>query len=192
MKLDGVHSPILPVQNRRTTQAQEIPEPPEIESEVTTQEEGGGEAGGVISKLNEGDHFNAVADIRLRIAHFDNPDLLTVEPEASEDADVSGKAYEKFLERYGALYAASQTPLEPLAAAVAEPLPETEGPAIENLVPEPAPVIEEPVAEAPPVSEEPAVTEGPVEESEGILPAFEGLQDIQPLEENPEILDIIM
>ena len=28
-----------------------------------------------VSKLNEGGHFKGVADVRLRISHFDNADL---------------------------------------------------------------------------------------------------------------------
>jgi len=198
MKLDGVHAAILPVQSRPIVQSQALPEATESEPEVTT-EEAGGKASGVISKLNEGGHFNAVADIRLRIAHYDNPDLVTIEPETLENADVPGKAYEKFLEQYEALYQASQTPepetpapdLEPTA--ITEPLTEPDGPVIGNPVPEPvAVIIDEPVAEVPPVSEEPPAVQEPVDEGVGILPAFEELWDIQALEENSETLDIVM
>jgi len=178
MKLDGVHAAILPVQSRPIVQAQVLPEATESEPEVTT-EEAGGKASGVISKLNEGGHFNAVADIRLRIAHYDNPDLVAIDPDTLENADVPGKAYEKFLEQYEALYQASQT--------------SAEGPVIEIPVPELMPfIIDEPVAEVPPVSEEPPAAQEPVDEGVGILPAFEELWDIEALEENPETLDIVM
>jgi hypothetical protein len=172
MKVDGVSAPISPP----IVRPQASPKPPESEPEVTAGEDGGGKANGVISKLNKGGHFNAVADIRLRISHFDNEGLDKIDPYDPDllpaPEEVPGKAYEKFLDQYRALYDASQTPTEPEepvdeipapdpAPVIEEPIvevpPVSDGPVAEIPVPDPVPVIEEPVVEVPPVSEEPVV-----------------------------------
>jgi len=217
MELKGVSASISPIRNGSIVQPQASPKPPENEPEVTGGEDGGGKAKGVISKLNEGDHFKGVAAVRLLISHFDNPDLVkpdlginSAQLPASED--VNNKAYEKFLEQYRALYNASLLPTEP------------EEPVDEIPVPDSIPiVIEEPVAEFPPMPVEPPVAEEPVnevpaadtifvtpleikpvatpeqtepatpvDEGEGILAPFEELWDAQALEEKPETLDIVM
>ena len=101
MELNGVSPPISPIQNDPIVQPQTEPEPPEGEPEVTVgEEEGDGKAYGVVSKLESG-HFKGkgVSDVRLRIAHFDNPDLEPIDPDelvAPENGPT--KAYEKFLE----------------------------------------------------------------------------------------------
>jgi hypothetical protein len=201
MKLDGVSSLTPPIQNA-----------PEITTEGS---ESSGKANGVISKLNEGGHFNAVADVRLRIAHFDNPDLEKVDPVALPNPeDVPGNAYEKFLEQYGALYLAGQIPAEPEGQAAAQE-PVAEIPASDTI----PPLIEEPAAEVLPPADEPPITEEPIdeiletesilaapleiepvvipeqtapaEEGEGILAAFQELWETQTSEEEPSALDII-
>ena len=209
MELNGVSASISPVRNESIVQPQASPTPPENEPEVTGGEDGGGKAKGVISKLNEGDHFKGVAAVRLLISHFDNADLDKINPDLlPAPEEVPGKAYEKFLEQYRALYNASQTPTEP------------EEPVVEIPVPDPVPVIEEPIVEVPPVSEEPVVEipipdpvpvivtpleiapvaitpeqttpEAPVDEGNGILAAFEELWQAQALEEKPGILDVVI
>ena len=184
MELNGVSASISPIRNGSIVQPQASPKPPENEPEVTGGEDGGGKAKGVISKLNEGDHFKGVAAVRLLISHFDNPDLEKIDPELlPAPEDNNGKAYEKFLEQYRALYIASQPPPDPVVpepdpgpAAIVEPLPEpevppvapaAEEPANEVPIPDPVPVIEEPIVEIPPVFEEPPVAplvEEPVNE----------------------------
>ena len=157
MKLDGV-SALSSLQQKPIAQPQASPQPSENEPEVTGTEDGGGKAKGVISKLNEGDHFKGVAAVRLLISHFDNPDLEKIDPNQLPDPqDVPGKAYEKFLEQYRSLYNASQVTTEP-----EEPVAETPPPDTEPVVNEEPVVIEEPVAEVPPVTEEQPVLEIPV------------------------------
>jgi len=219
MELNEVSTPIPPIQNGPIVQPQATSEPPENEPEVTVGEDGGGKANGVVSKLNEGGHFKGVADVRLRISHFDNAGLEKIDPDLLPDPeDVPGKGYEKFLEQYQALYIASQALTEPEEPAIAEE------PVNEIPVPDPVPVIiEEPVVETLPVPEEPPVEEesvneipetdpvivtpfeiepvvapeqtepeAPVDEGEGILAAFEELWETQALEKEPETLDIVM
>ena len=189
MELNGVSASISPIRNGSIVQPQASPKPPENEPEVTGEEDGGGKANGVISKLNEGEHFNEVADIRLRIAHFDNPALIPIEPgDLPIPEDVNGNAYEKFLEQYQALYEASQLVVvpeaEPSPAAIVEPLPEPEVPVIEIPVPDTAPVvIEEPVAEVPPMPAEPPVVPL-VEEPVNEVPAADSIF-VTPLEIEP-------
>ena len=114
MGLDGISGAISPVQSGPVVQPPAEPEPPESEPEVTTEEEGGGKARGVVRKLNEGGHFKGVAGIRLRISHFDNADLEKMDPDPlPEPEDVPGKAYEKFLAQYQELYDASLPTTEP-------------------------------------------------------------------------------
>ncbi len=170
MELNGVSASISPIRNESIVQPQASPTPPENEPEVTGEEDGGGKAKGVISKLNEGDHFKGVAAVRLLISHFDNADLEKIDPaQLPAPEDVPGKAYEKFLEQYRTLYEASQLSPdqvvpepEPSPAAIVEPLPEPEVPVIEIPVPDTAPVvIEEPVVEIPPVPEEQPIAEVP-------------------------------
>jgi len=174
MGLNGVSASISPIRNGSIVQPQASPKPPENEPEVTGGEDGGGKANGVISKLNEGDHFKGVAAVRLLISHFDNADLVKPDLEINStqlqgQQDVPGKAYAKFLEQYRALYEASQPSPDPVVpepelspAAIVEPLPEPEVPVIEIPVPDTAPVvIEEPVVEIPPVPEEQPVAEVP-------------------------------
>lgn len=107
MGLDGISAPISPVQSGPIVRAQAAPEPPESEPEATDEEEGGGKANGVLRKLQSG-HFKGrgVSDIRLRIAHFDNPELEPVDPEELSPVPEDGpsKAYQKFLDQYTALY----------------------------------------------------------------------------------------
>ena len=123
MELNGISASIPPVVQPQATSG---------EPEVTTGEEGGGKANGVVSKLNDGDHFKGVADIRLRISHFDNPDLIKIDPALDPDTDISllsdpedvpNKAYAKFLSQYTALYEASQVSSDPVVSAP-EPEPQ--------------------------------------------------------------------
>ena len=110
MEFDGVSAPLSPVQTGRIVQPQAASEPPESEPEVTTEEEGGGKANGAVRKLNEneGGHFKGkgVSDIRLRIAHFDNPALEPIDPEEllPDSDDGPSKAYQKLLDQYTTLY----------------------------------------------------------------------------------------
>ena len=204
MELSGVSAPILPVQSEPIVQPQPVSEPSEVEPEVTVEEEGGGKAKGVVRKLNEGDHFKGVANVRLRIAHFDNPDLEPIDPEdLPNPEDVSGKAYEKFLGQYRALYEASQVAITPV---VPEPEPIEEPVAEAPLVPEESPVAGEPANEipviepiiVPPLELEPIAVpeqiepEVPVDEDEGALAALEESLDALASEEEPETLDIVM
>ncbi|MEE9367122.1 MAG: hypothetical protein V3W44_10570 [Dehalococcoidales bacterium] len=121
MGLDGVSASISPVQSAPIVQPQAAPEPPDSEPEVTGEEEGPGKAKGVVRKLNEegGGHFKGrgVSDIRLRIAHFDNPELEPpVHPDelllSPDPEDAPGNAYQKFLDQYTALYDAISVPPE--------------------------------------------------------------------------------
>jgi len=194
MELNGVSASIFPIRNESIVQPQTSPKPPENEPEVTGGEDGGGKANGVISKLNEGDHFKGVAAVRLLISHFDNADLIKPDlginsTQLLDPEDVNGKAYAKFLEQYRALYEASQPPPdppvvpepEPSPAAIVEPLPEPEVPVIEIPVPDSVPVIiEEPVAEVPSIPAEPPVAEEPVNE----VPAADTIF-VTPLEIKP-------
>ncbi len=189
MKLDGVHSPILPVQSRPILQAQVLPEAPENEPEVTT-EEADDKASGVISKLNEGDHFKGVADIRLRIAHYDNPDLVTIDLAPLENVDVPGKAYEKFLGQYEGLYLTSQTSVEPEGSELTTDSVVVEEPV--NEVGGTGPVIVTPVEIEPVEAPEQTEVQEPVDEVGGIAALFEELWDIEALEENSETLDIVI
>jgi len=216
MELNGVSAPISPIQSGPILQPQAAPEPPESEPEVTSGEKGGGKANGAVSKLNEGGHFKGVADVRLRISHFDNADLEKIDPELLPDPeDVPGKAYEKFLAQYQDLYNASllltepeepvvEMPPEPVVETPLEPVVETplvpEEPVIEIPAPYPVPVIiEEPVVVTPleiepvavPVPEQ-TEPEAPVDEDEGILAAFEELWEAPPAEEDAGIVDIVM
>ncbi len=107
MGLDGVSASISPVQSAPIVPPQVAPEPPESEPEVTGEEEGPGKANGVVRKLQSG-HFKGrgVSVIRLRIAHFDNPELEPIPPEelSPDPEDAPGNAYQKFLDQYTALY----------------------------------------------------------------------------------------
>jgi len=194
MELNGVSASISPIRNESIVQPQASPKPPENEPEVTGEEDGGGKAKGVISKLNEGDHFKGVAAVRLLISHFDNPDLEKIDPaQLPTPEDVNGKAYEKFLEQYRALYEASQPPPAPVVpepelspAAIVEPLPEPEVPVTEIPVPDSIPVIiEEPVAEVPPTPAEPPVVPL-VEEPVNEVPAADTIF-VTPLEIKPVV-----
>ena len=166
MELNGVSASISPVRNESIVQPQASPKPPENEPEVTGGEDGGGKANGVISKLNEGDHFKGVAAVRLLISHFDNTALDWEKIDSNplpDPEDVNGNAYAKFLLQYQALREAGQPPPDPVVpepepspAAIVEPLPEPEEPVDEIPVPDPVPVVEDPVVETPPISEEPA------------------------------------
>lgn len=203
MEINPVSSPISHVHNNPITQPQAEPQPPESEPEVAP-EESSGKAKGVISKLNDGDHFNAVANVRLRIVHFDNEDLEKIDPGLlPHAADVPGNAYEKFLEQYKNLPGVSQAVTE----AEEEPEPELplvpeEEPAAEIPEPETTPIIpeiipEEPSEPTPPETEpiitvEPIVPQVPVDTDEGIFTAFEEIWDIQVPEDEPETLDIVM
>ena len=214
MKINGLSASITPIQSGPIIQPQAVSDPPEGEPELTVGEEGSGKANGVVSKLNEGGHFKGVADVRLRISHFDNPDLEKIDPDLLPDTeDVHGKAYEKFLAQYRALYEASQVTAEtvvpepdPDLVTTVEPLSESDVPAIE--IPE-TDIIEEPVVETPPVIvEEPVIvtpieiepvavpelteTEAPVDEVDGALAAFEKILESQASEGEPETLDIVM
>ena len=199
MGLDGVSAPISPVQSGPIVQAQAAPEPPENEPEVTVEEEGGGKAKGVVRKLNEegGGHFKGkgVSDIRLRIAHFDNPELEPIDPEElSPDLDDGpSKAYEKFLDQYTALYDANQV-VEPEpdtdSAADVEPVSEPDVPAME--IPETEPVIMPPLEIEPVAASEQTEPEEPIDEGDGALAAFEELLDAQASEEEAETLDVVM
>ena len=180
MKVDGLSAPISP----SVVRPQAAPKPPESEPEVTAEEDGGGKANGVVSKLNEGGHFKGVADVRLRIVHFDNEGLDKIDPDLlPAPEDVPGKAYEKFLEQYRALYNASQTPTVP------------EEPAAEIPVPDPVPVTEEPVVEVPPITEEP-VDEIPIPDPAPVVeipPIFEEPPAIEvPVSEIPETVSVIL
>ena len=195
MELNGVSTPISPIQNDPIVQPQAESEPPESEPEVTVGEEGGGKADGVVSKLESG-HFKGkgVSDVRLRIAHFDNPDLDPVDPDelvAPENGPT--KAYEKFLEQYRALYDASLVPeglvvetppaTEPDPDAIVEPLPEPDVPAGE--IPEPELIIEGPVVETPPATEpDPDAIAEPLPEPD--VPAGE-IPEPEPIIEDPVV-----
>ncbi len=195
MELSPVSAAIPPVQTSPIVQPQAAPEPPESEPEVT-ERQGNGKANGVVRKLNEGGHFSAVADVRLRIVHFDNEDLQPINPDELPDPeDVPGKAYEKFLEQYRELYNGSLPLTEPEEPSAGEPEAPQE-PVIEEPPSEPEPVIpEEPTIVAPPETEPVVVIENtepemPVGENEGVLAAFVELLNIQALEQEPETLDI--
>jgi len=208
MELNGLGTPISPIQSEPIVQPQAVSEPTEDEPEVTAgEEEGSGKARGVVSKLNEGGHFKGVADVRLRIVHFDNPDLEPINPDDLPDPEnVPGKAYEKFLEQYEDKYAgwlASQSPAEPEEPLVVvpepdpdldttvEPLPaESDVPAVET--PETDPIIVPPPETEPTAVPEPTEPEVPVDEGGGALAAFEQLLEAQLLEEEPETLDLVM
>jgi len=202
MKINGLSALITPIQSGPIIQPQAVSDPPEGEPELTVGEEGSGKANGVVSKLNEGGHFKGVADVRLRISHFDNPDLEKIDPDLLPDTeDVHGKAYEKFLAQYRALYEASQVTAEtvvpepdPDLVTTVEPLSESDVPAIE--IPE-TDIIEEPVIVTPIEIEPVAVlelteTEAPVDEVDGALAAFEKIIESQASEGEPETLDIVM
>ena len=205
MELSPVSAAIPPVQTSPIVQPQAAPEPPETEPEAT-EGQANGKAGGVVRKLNEGGHFNAVADVRLRISHFDNRDLERIDPgELPDPEDVPGKAYEKFLAQYRDLYTASlllTEPAEPVAEVPEEPAAEEpqapEEPVIETPAPEPELVVpEEPVTVMPLEGEPVAALENtgpqaPVDQGEGVLAAFVELLNIQALEQEPETLDIVI
>jgi len=213
MKVNGLSASITPNQSGPIIKQQTVPELPEGEPELTV-EEGSGKARGVVNKLNEGGHFNDVADLRLRISHFDNPDLEKIDPDLlPEPGDVPGKAYEKFLTQYRALYEASQAAAEtvepepePDLPAPAEPPAEFDVPAMEN--PETVPV-EEPVIETPPVIIEEPVNVTPIEiepaevavlteaqtpddEVGGALAAFMEILENQSSIEGPDTLSTLM
>ena len=181
MKLDGV-STLSPIQRKPIVPTQASPKPPENETEVTGTEDGNGKAKGVIAKLNEGDHFKGVAAVRLLISHFDNTDLVKVDPDQLPDPqDVPGKAYAKFLDQYRSLYNASQVTTEPEVPVVEIPVTDPAPVVIEEPVVEIPPVPEEqPVVEIPVVPEEPPVTEQPVNE----IPATDTIF-VPPLEIEP-------
>jgi hypothetical protein len=183
MKIDGA-SALSTVQRTQIAS----PKPPESEQVVTDTDDGGQKAKGVISKLNEGDHFKGVASVRLLISHFDNADLQKINPDDLPDPqNVPGNAYAKFLDQYRSMYNASQVTIEP------EEPPVTEEPAAEIPAPDTAPgVSEEPVIEIPSgsaeqptedvpvVPEEPPVTEVPVNE----IPVTDTVF-VPPIEINP-------
>ena len=199
MEANGISSPTSPVITGPTVQPQANSAPP------------GEKARGVVSKLESG-HFKGkgVSDVRLRIAHFDNPDLEPVNPNdlvAPENGPT--KAYEKFLEQYRALVEPLSEPdvpaaeilepeliiedvvvetppaTEPDSDAIVEPLPVPDVPAAE--IPEPELIIEDTVVETPPITEP-----TPAGESNGALAAFmEILEDNQALKEEAGTLDIL-
>lgn len=190
MELDGVSASLSPAQSGPIVQPQAAPEPPESEP-VADGEEGGGKASGAVRKLNEGGHFKGVADVRLRISHFDNEDLKRIDPDLLPDPeDVPGKAYEKFLAQYRELYNASPPPAEP-----EEPVPETpaapEEPVAET-PPDPVLVIVPPLEIEPIAVPEQTEPEEPVDEGDGALAAFEELLDAQASQEEAETLDVVM
>ena len=155
MEINGLNT-ILP------TQPQAVPESPVVDPEVT---EESAKAKGAVSKLNNLDdrHFNAVADIRLRISHFDNPDLEPIDPALFAPPEGNnGKAYEKFLAEYTEMYdqwVAAQTPPE-------EPSPPDP--------PEPAETPGEPTAIAPlATTEEPPAAQAPTPVAPQEEPAIE-------------------
>jgi len=187
MELNGVNTPVSPIQSGPIVQRGASPEPPESEP-VADGEEVSGKAKGVVSKLESG-HFKGkgVADIRLRIAHFDNPELEPIEPEELLPVPEDGpsKAYEKFLGQYNNKYAdwlAIQSPAVPEEPLVVAPEPETNP--VEKPIIVPLPVPEEPV-----VAEVPEV---PVDESEGIPAALEELLETPPTEEETGTVNIAM
>jgi hypothetical protein len=201
MEISPVGAPISPVQNNPITQPQSEPQPPEGDPKVTT-EQANGKAKGVVGKLNEGDHFNAVADVRLRIVHADDPNLEKVDP-LPELEDVPDKAYEKFLAQYRELYNASTAVTEAEEEPESEqPLVPEEEPVVEVPEPETTSIIPEIIPEEPsvlmPPETEPIITveqiipEVPVDTDAGILAAFEELWDAQSSEEEPETLDIVI
>jgi hypothetical protein len=188
MEVSPVSGPVPPVQSGPAPE----PQPPETEPQAT-EEETKGTANGVVRKLNEGGHFNPVADLRLRINHFDNPNLERTEPPPGGE-DVPGNAYEKFLEQYKALYEASQPTVEPGQPAAEteapqDPVAETPPPQTETAVPQ------EPVTVAPPESELPLVPDNteppaPANDSQAVLQAFVELLKSQNSDKNPNGLDI--
>ena len=101
----------------------------------------------MVNKLESG-HFKGkgVSDIRLRIAHFDNPDLEPVDPAELGLLEGEGsKAYEKFLVQYTAMYNASLVPPEE------DPDPEPEPEPVPTLgLPDPTPTIDPPEPDATP------------------------------------------
>lgn len=169
MELNGISASVSPIPTSPIVPQAEVA-PSQDEPEVIIEEEGHGKARGVISKLENG-HFKGkgVSDIRLRIAHFDNPDLTAIDPEelaAPENGPT--KAYEKFLEQYRALYEASLVPEEPTEEtppvvetdpnATTEPLASPDAPATET--PEPVIIAEELIKETPLAAEtDPIITE---------------------------------
>lgn len=174
MEANGISSPTSPVITGPTVQPQANSAPP------------GEKAKGVVSKLKSG-HFEGkgVSDVRLRIAHFDNPDLEPVDPASLPNADdVPGNAYAKFLGQYEDKYEAwlaNQAPVEPEAS----PAPEEPDPVV--VVLEPELIIEDTVVETPPITEP-----TPAGESNGALAAFmEILEDNQALKEEAGTLDIL-
>jgi hypothetical protein len=206
MELNGLSTPVSPIQNNPMVLPQAVSQPFEGEPEVAVGEEGSGKAKGVVSKLNEGGHFKGVANIRLRIAHFDNPDLEPIDPGGLPDPEnVSGKAYEKFLVQNEDKYVdwlASQSPAEPeepvvvvpepdpdLAITV-EPLSEPDVSAIE--IPETDPIIVTPLEIEPIAVPEHTEPEVPVDQDKGALAAFEELLETQASTEEPETLDIVI
>lgn len=189
MGLDGVapvSPPIVP--------PQAVSEPPEDEPEVTVEEEGGPKANGVVRKLQSG-HFKGkgVSDVRLRIAHFDNPQLERVDPDdlLPVPDDGPGKAYEKFLAQYRELYEASLVSTES-EEPVAETPPATEGPVVEMPLAPEGPVVEIPLVPEGPVVETPPAPEEPVDEGDGALAAFKEILDTQFSQQEPETLDVVV
>jgi hypothetical protein len=103
-------------------------------------------AKGVIRKLNSENPgnsgnskhpFKPIADLRLRLSHFDNPDLEPIaltDPQTSEN--IKGKAYDKFLTQYEAKY-------ETWLAAQAVPPVDTQDPIV--VAPEDDPPTDPPV-----------------------------------------------
>ena len=195
MELNGVSAPVSPIQSSPIVQQQASPEPPESEP-AADGEEASGKAKGVVSKLESG-HFKGkgVADIRLRIAHFDNPDLEPIDPEELLPVPEDGpsKAYEKFLEQYNNKYAdwlAAQSVTVLEEPAVVAPEPETNP--VEEPIIAPLPAPEEPIIAPLPVPEEPVIAEVPVDESGGILAALEELLETPPAEQETGTIDIVV
>ena len=204
MEINPVSATIPPVQNKSINKPQAEPQPLESEPEVTP-EEASGKAKGVVSKLNDGDHFNAVANVRLRIVHFDNEDLEKINPDDLPGAeDVPGKAYEKFLAQYRQLYDAatavneveeeseSEQPLVPEEEPVVEtPEPEA-APIIPDIIPDEEPSEPTPAETEPIINVEPVIPESPVVTDIGILAALDEVWDVQGSEEEPGALDIVI
>ena len=195
MEINGLSTPApLP---------QAAPEPPEGE--------GSGNVKGVIRKLNEG-HFEGkgVSNVRLRISHYDDPDLEPVDPAdlLPVPEDGPSNAYEKFLAQYQAKVDADavvpDAGADPVVDAVADPEPD---PVVDPVAaPEPDPVVDvvaapdpvvDPVVAAPepdPVVDVVAAPDpvvDPVSDGDGgALAAFSELLEEEALEDEP--LDIVL
>jgi hypothetical protein len=199
MELNGLGTPISSLQSKPIVQPQAVSEIPEAEPEVAVGGKGRGKAKGVVRKLNEGGHFNEVANVRLRISHFDNPDLKPVNPDDLPDMEnIPSKAYEKFLGQYQDKYEnwlAGQSPAEPdvpapdsdatLESPSQPDVPAVEIPTIDSVIL--APLVIEPI-----LASEQSEPEVLIDEGNGVLAAIENLLDIQTLKEESGTLDIVI